>query len=89
MVNSSSSCCKLSRHSRSASEISSSSLGEIEVVDPADEEGRESTSSSVLAGGMFAYEKEGSDIVALRSAYRALEMGVRFSCNGGDDFKVQ
>jgi hypothetical protein len=65
MVRSSSSCCKLSLHSRSASESSSSSLGDIEVSEPADEEGSESTSSNVLAGGMFAYDEDGSDMVAV------------------------
>jgi hypothetical protein len=65
MVRSSSSCCKLSLHSRSASESSSSSLGDIEVSEPADEEGSESTSSNVLAGGMFAYDEDGSDMMAV------------------------
>lgn len=65
MVRSSSSCCKLSLHSRSASESSSSSLGEIDVSEPADEEGNESTSSNVLAGGMFAYDEDGSDMMAV------------------------
>lgn len=59
----SSNCCRLSRHSLSASEYSSSSLGDTEVVEPADEEGRESTSS--LGVGIFAYEDDGSDIVAV------------------------
>jgi hypothetical protein len=67
MVKSSSSCCKLSLHSRSASESSSSSLGDIDVSEPADEEGRESTSSSVLAGGMLAYDEDGSDMMAVVS----------------------
>lgn len=65
MVRRSSSCCKLSLHSRSASESSSSSLGDIDVSEPADEEGSESTSSNVLAGGMLAYDEDGSDIVAV------------------------
>lgn len=65
MVRSSSSCCKLSLHSRSASDSSSSSLGDIEVSEPADEEGSESTSSNVLAGGMFAYDDDGSDMMAV------------------------
>lgn len=60
-VNNNSSCCKLSLHSRSASEYASSSLGETEVVEPADDDGRESTSSGV---GMFAYDEDGSDMVA-------------------------
>lgn len=42
----SSSCCRLSFHWRSASLYSSSSLGDMEVVEePEEEEGRESTSS--------------------------------------------
>ena len=65
MVRSSSSCCKLSLHSRSASDNSSSSLGDIEVVEPADDEGSESTSSNVLAGGMLAYDEDGSDMAAV------------------------
>jgi hypothetical protein len=64
MVRSSSSCCKLSLHSRSASESSSSSLGDIDVSEPASEDGSESTSSSVLAGGMLAYDEDGSDMMA-------------------------
>lgn len=63
-VNISSSCCRLSRHSRSASEYSSSSLGETDVVDPAELDGNESTSS---AGSMFAYEDDGLDMVGVRS----------------------
>jgi hypothetical protein len=35
----------------------------MDVVDPADDEGRESTSSRVLAGGMLAYEEDGSDMM--------------------------
>ena len=60
-VNMSSSCCRLSLHSRSASEYASSSLGDTEVVEPADEEGKESTSSS--GSGILAYEDDGSDIL--------------------------
>lgn len=41
----SSNCCKLSLHSRSASEYASSSLGDIEVVEPAEDDGNESISS--------------------------------------------
>ena len=48
IVNSSSNCCRLSRHSRSASESASSSLGETEVLLPAELEGSESMSSSRL-----------------------------------------
>ena len=73
MVRSSSSCCKLSLHSRSASESSSSSLGDIEVSEPADEEGSESTSSNVLAGGMFAYDDDGSDMMAVSMAIVSLK----------------
>lgn len=65
IVRSSSNCCKLSLHSRSASDSSSSSLGDMEVVEPADEDGRESTSSNVLAGGMLAYDEDGSDMMAV------------------------
>ena len=71
IVRSSSTCCKLSFHSRSASESSSSSLGDMDVVDPADDEGRESTSSSVLAGGMLAYEEDGSDMMGCLLGYCA------------------
>lgn len=57
----SSSCCRLSLHSLSASEYSSSSLGDTEVVEPADEDGKESISS--VGVGIFAYEDDGSDMV--------------------------
>jgi hypothetical protein len=35
----------------------------MDVVEPADDDGRESTSSRVLAGGMLAYEEDGSDMM--------------------------
>ena len=76
MVRSSSSCCRLSLHSRSASESSSSSLGDIDVSEPADDDGRESTSSSVLAGGMLAYDEDGSDMMAVVSAYQRVGVGI-------------
>jgi hypothetical protein len=43
----------------------------MDVVDPADDEGRESTSSSVLAGGMLAYEEDGSDMMGCLLGYCA------------------
>jgi len=54
IVSSSSICCRLSRHSRSASEYASSSLGETDVVEPAEDDGRESTSSLEEGGGISA-----------------------------------
>jgi hypothetical protein len=35
----------------------------MDVSEPASDEGRESMSSSVLAGGMLAYEEDGSDMM--------------------------
>jgi len=81
MVRSSSSCCKLSLHSRSASESSSSSLGDIEVSEPADEEGSESTSSNVLAGGMFAYDDDGSDMLAVLLVIMSVRLQTVVSTN--------
>lgn len=89
MVKSSSSCCKLSLHSRSASEISSSSLGDIEVVEPAEDDGSESTSSRVLARGMLAYEDDGSDMVeAVADVTRGTVIGraSRGVCDCSNDF---
>jgi hypothetical protein len=60
-------CSKLSRHSRSASD-SPSSLGDVGVLEPADEDGSESISSSSvgLCAGMYAYDDDGSDMSAVR-----------------------
>ena len=68
IVSSSSSCCNDSCHSRSASDIASSSEGETEVLLPAEDEGSESISSSAVGSGccIEAYDEEGLDIVERR-----------------------
>jgi len=49
----------------------------MDVVEPADDEGRESTSSRVLAGGMFAYEEDGSDMIrCLPGSYASLRVSM-------------